>query len=609
MNAPAGGVTLAPLDDASPLNPDSKVWQCNLSAWRAVDAPSAAVLERMELPAAWRAVQALDDEPTWRLEPAGTRPEWLGGSAVPVGRAAALLEGFQTGGANATLPGIGTGAELALLLAGLPAHTAVFVFEADWRRVAAVLRVRDLADALRRRQCVLVPPTDARGWLRALLTEHAGLLPPGNILRLPDASAAQVEAVRVVVQQVNDDAARQRQQRLTTVLAAPRSAPSATARLAIVSLAPDSRAQAAARALSTAAEGAGWPILHTGVSGPLDAHLLVHAERLAAFAPTTTVGVAHGRPALPAALLGRWCVWHLGTADVPEQVEPDGTLRLAASPTVAAALRAAGAAEAELHPLYWACEPEALPEPSDTVGTEVLLLGDLPDDSAAGSDVRLPTHTRLWEQLQRVLAERWAAPRVLPAEGALRSAEQASNARVGAPALRQRFLRLIDAVLRPAAVLRQLCAALSAAGQRVAVAGRGWERLDATPVARWGTDADQVAGDAGTPPPRAIVIAGRSDPLGPDVLAAAARGWPLWMHAPQGAAVLATALGGVLVPDQHVRVFREARTLVTGLLAETPTVMKWAQRAATHVGGRHSYAQRLASAAAWIGPGPATGNS
>ena len=161
----AASILLAGGDDPQPYSLDAAVWRENLAALQRRDAPLADRLAAAALPADWRPVCALDGFPTWRTEAAGAPPAWLGGTALPRRRAAALLAGYQSGDRNPALPTLGTGAEALELLERLPPHIAVYVFLDDTAAAAAVLRTTPLAAALTTGRLILVTADDPRAHL------------------------------------------------------------------------------------------------------------------------------------------------------------------------------------------------------------------------------------------------------------------------------------------------------------------------------------------------------------------------------------------------------------------------------------------------------------
>ena len=158
MSEPGTAFDLAQLDAYRPATLDPPVFSANLAALAADQPQLADELRQVVLPETWRPALALDDFPTYRLEPPGQPPAWLGGSAVPLTRARARLAKLEFAGKNPALPACGAGAEAHYLLERLPSHLAMYIFEAEIAVLAAVLRVQDWSAAITHGRCALVPP-------------------------------------------------------------------------------------------------------------------------------------------------------------------------------------------------------------------------------------------------------------------------------------------------------------------------------------------------------------------------------------------------------------------------------------------------------------------
>jgi len=648
MTSPAAPPDLARLDACRPATLDPQVWTSNLAALSAQQPALAAELRPVVLPDTWRPAFALDGFLTFRLEAPGGPPEWLGQTAAPRTRAQALLKEFDAADRNTALPVIGAGAELLHLLARLPAHLAVFVFETDVRALAAVLRIADLAAEIGRGRCIFVPPDSSSGlgagreieFLTELLDAHPGLMPPGNIL-LPDLlSPARIERLRLACEEVGREVGQRRAKRLHELAAgaeraadfSPRGLEAAPRpRLALLSLVPDARTHAIAGCVERAARSLGWDVLLRVTADPRSVHVLAHCDALIRFQPTITLCVNHLRAALPLPPRGRTCAWLLDEAAVPAQLPDDDTLYLAASPRVADALRRAGARADTLLDWFWGCEAGPDDEPAGQPENTVLLIADLPPEQPEAYGVRQPTHKRLWSHLRGIAAKLWQTPTVLETEKVLERGERESGVELRDRVLRDDMLRLIARALVPGVALEQIAAALVGESAQVLVLGRGWERLagggaksNFAPlggVKVLGGDLFDLPDRGAGLRPLACIFAGQRDPLGPTLLYAAARGWPLVLHCPgsrglqsarsRGRGSSGGALGDVLRPAQHFEPFSglpELRRAVHALRDAPQAAAQRAARARRQVREHHSYARRLEELAAVLHYDPGRSN-
>ena len=604
MSQRTTALDLSGLDDfrAAPLDPG--VWSSNLAAL-SVDQPDLANELRGErLPPASRPALSLDDTATYRLEEPGTPAAWLGGTAAPKTRAAALLTAFTPGDRNLALPTLGAGAELTFLLERLPVHLAVFAFEADLHALAAVLHLHDFSAAVAQGRCVFVPPGRAHEFLTQLMQTHPGLLPPGTILPPDLVPRARREELRTLCERIHGETNQRRARRLTELAPAARGAAIAatkTPRLALLALSADQEPRAVAADVTRAAHCLGWPVLCASIAGPHSVHPLVHCEALAEFQPTLTIHVNHARSVLPISFAGVNCVWYHHAANVPEQVPDDGTYYLAASPRVAEALRRAGARTDRLLPWYWACSPVDDAEPQAT-SDPILLVGNLPDRDPERYGVTQHSHRQLWEQIAAVVAQVWETPLVLDPEKLLARAQCECDVELRDESLRASLARFTEQVIIPAVVLERLLRGLIKTGRALLTVGHGWERLADGTFQPLAADTSELAERAATLRPAACVLARGSDPLSPALLLAAAAGWPVLMHS-LGGAPLAPLLGDVLRPGQHFAPFRDLTELHRELESPSqPLTARRTERAREHVQLHHTYVCRLQDLAAHLSP-------
>lgn len=531
MTASADPARLTRLDQRPGFTPDERVRRDNLAAL-AKAAPSLAQrLEATVLPGTWRPVVALDGTPTFRIEAPGDEPRWLAATGVPRVRAEALLE-VSLCRENPALSGVLTGIEIVLLLERLEPHQALYVFEADLVRLSAVLLITPLADAIRAGRCLFVPPGREREELLARLESSPGLLPPGQLVCTPDTPPERVAELHAVCERVSAAVREARARRLADALRAaagprgPRRAPVDAPRLALLALAFDRAAHRAAGWLAEAAHALGWPACLCTADAPERVDPVHHACRLADFGPDLTIAVGHEPDVVSGVALGTLCRWHTGAPDVPD-APPPGRLRLAAAPTVAAALAAAGVDPLDVVPFLWAVRAaragRASPPPTVAENT-ILLLGDCPDPEPRVWGIETESHRRLWTCALRAAADAWQAGRSLEPRRLLSEAERRSGVRVSEASIREPLVRIVAHVAGAAAAAECVLAQARPARVRLQAVGRGWERFGADAVTVLTPDAHDFCDQ--TPQARLALFFG-GEASGPAVLHAAASGIPL----------------------------------------------------------------------------------
>ena len=590
-------IDLADLDDAHTIELDADVFQKNIDALRA-DAPELACrIVTLELPRHWRPVRALDQSPTWRLEPPGLPPQWLDTTAAPRTRARACLAQQRGASVSLALPSIGTGAEVAELLRLISPHATIFAFEHDLRATAAILRVVSLDDALRAGRLILHLPDDEAGSLRAVLQRYSGLRPPARVLALPNADDQRVAAVHALCESVAPQIVRDRNERLTQCrekLAATATPTETLPRIAILSLSENFGAHALAAEIEVAARTLGWPSACCVARGPRDVDPLPHALAVSELRPSMTVAVNCRPGALPLTIPRPLCQWHVRRiTDDAVRFDADVT-HLAASPSIAADLRRAGVAESAIVECFFAAVRTAEPNWS-AVGEEIVLFGDRPAADAVSCGIVQPTHKTLWTALHAAANETWGSEAILDPPTLLQRAERTSGVKLGERALRDRMARIVEHVLIPATIIERILRVLREAGRDPLVVGRGWNagaELGVQAIAATVTELEEQRWEQR---PLAAIFAGPIDPLGPALLQCAARGWPLLIHSPDTPRTR-RRFGGVLHAKQHFAPFAGARELraAIGALEQTPEEsLARCRRAVAHVRRQHTLVHRL----------------
>ncbi len=597
--------SLAEFDELQLATLDPAAWSANLAALAVQEPALAEELRAAVLPDHWRPAIAVDGFTTFRIEEPGAPAAWLGQTAAPLTRARSRLGAFDPAGKNPALPTCGAGAELDYLLTRLPAHVAVFVFEADLRVVAAVLHTHDWSAAIGAGRCIFVPPDHEYSFLTTLMATCPGLLPPGEIL-LPDlAPATRIAELRALGERLHRETSERRNMALAELggprglLASPSTtaalSPTATPRLALLALRPQPLAIRAAECLARAADRLGWPALHRATTAPHSVHPLAHCRALAEFRPDVTIYAGGPTPRLPLTVPGPNCVWLLDELDSRAELPDDSTLYLAASPTIAAGARRSGVREENLLDWYWGCEAAPAVSAPSAPAAAILVVADLPDPRPETCGIQRSTHQKLWAQLGTVVAQAWETPRILEPAKLLVHAEHRCQVEIRDPAMRESLLRLIERVLIPAVALEHIIYVVAAADFEVLSVGRGWERALEAHVRPLAASLFELPHGSGDSCPSACIWGGWHDLLHPALLHAAACGWPLLIHAPGGRSLTA-ALGSVLRPQQHLEPFADRSGLRRCLesLRTRPEVWRArAEKARLHVLQHHTYERRL----------------
>lgn len=571
-------ISLQTLDNPLTTPCDPQVWERNLSALRHSQPAVARWIADRENPGL-RPVVALDGFPTYRSE--SDPPGWFGGTAVPLERARALVDAYYPGDLNATLPCLGAGAELALLLQRLPPLKAVFVFEPDPGMIAAVLRRIDVADDLASLRCIFIRP-GAGDALRELLQHRPGLLPPGNILRAWGASDSRLAELRDLCIRTAAEIRAKRAQRVQELLQSP-APPRGGRRIALVAWTSGVEWADAIRA----AENADSPEFDARAFvslGPADVHPLACLERLAEFGPALCVRVAGSPPQLPVA--APVVEWHV--AEEPAGPVAPERVHLAASPWIEAALRGASR-DARVVPFYWAAPSVEREAAADASGPLVVVASG-PGPAIEPPD--LPTHRLIWDRMRALLDARDDLDPALSADALVARAERSADLRLPDDVRTELAGRAARALI-PTWELRTILADARAVAPVVAV-GMGWS-LDT------GSGSDRSVRDWRTfiksrVVPRGVVFPHALDPLTPPLLEAAASGWPVAVQR-RDARRAAADFGGVLTPGEHLAIFStraELRAWLRQLCDQPEPLMRTARRAAAHVRATHSWPVRLA---------------
>jgi hypothetical protein len=595
---------LASLDAAPTRDLDPAPWEANLAALRRTQPQLARTLEQVSLPTTWRNATALDGAPTFRTETSDDPPTWFAGTAAPATRARALAGGLDLRDRNLALPAIGHPALVAQLLSSLPAHVALYVFERDTTHLAAALRLVDLSAGIRAIRCILVPPSDEEAWLTEWLSQHPGLMPPGTVAFPMLASLERCVELRQLSERVSRRVLQYRNDRLAELVATPTPAASDPPRLAVLALRTDPLAHAVSAGLAAAAAAAGWPIHHEAVRGPADMHSLAQVERVAAFGPTQFVAVGHGARSFPLGTNLPRASWLLAPAHLPDASHVGDGRLLVATSELQDQLRGRGVA-AELLPCAYdpSWERDARHDLPAGLAADVVLLGEIPAETAAVHGVTQLSQVRLWDAALKIARQAWSEPALWRPGALLERAQRATDIRVQDPELRTRLgRRCVQAVL-PRAAIESVVAACRSAQRPVHWLGPRPIEIGGATIAPLGNDLTQVPAalaDRGCP---SCVLVGGGPLLLPALPTICGVGCPLYVRACQDPAT-ARIPPELLRSGKHYVTFRDTRDLLRQIQYEGSATARAAHdrvaAARQHVLARHTYQQRLEELTTWL---------
>lgn len=483
MSAASATVCVAPLDEPCPVALDPSIWSNNLAALRAVDHEYASALAEVAIPEFARAVRAIDDSISWRLEASGQAPRWLCDTPTPRARAMGLLADHRDSGQNYALGSIGTGQEASLALLATARYVAAFVFETELVFVALALRIHDFSEAIRNRRLNLISPAGPVAHIARLLRENEGLLPPTQIVLPATMSPARIAALREQLAAGTQEVLREREGRSAALIEAPTTAASEMPRLAVLSLSPNVANDAIAFEIAAEARAMGWQILLRRAETPAEAHVNAQLGAIRAFAPTMTICVNHSYslPALPGGALFALVTDERAAAALKNR--PRSQRILATSPFIAAEARKMMGADEPIELVPFGVlgedgEADDLLSPStisgDSLRERILYFADLPDERPAATGITQPTHRLVWNAILANLER--AGHTEFDAAQIVRRAERAAGMEIHDRETREQIERAVDDVLHPFVERRKVLSALTQTVASVAVIGTGWTR-------------------------------------------------------------------------------------------------------------------------------------
>lgn len=579
-------VSLAALDSVIPYSLAEDAFAANVAALRETSHEFADTIAGIVLPDHWRAATTLDGRGAWRIESAGEAPRWLGESAAPLRRASATLRTFTQTDRNVVLPVVAAGAELDLLLERLAPYQAVFVFEENAQPVAALLRLRDYATAIRNLRVIFVPPQSEESFLTALLRREEGLLPPVSLIVLPGVDDARIASVRGVCERVVNSLTQERTRALSECHATLATPKNRAIRPIVIALTPEPVLQELGRFVGEASQTVEAAPPWYGMDEPRRAGSLPALRAVSESKANVIFGLGAAISGLPMPPEFRQLRWIPALADIPENW---GTAAcLAGTPSVAAEMgRRFPQVTVHDFPLG---APDTEIAPSAERASEAYVIGDLLDPRPAFCGIEQPTHVMIWEQAGKVIESGWESRQILHVEGLLLTAERAAGVTLEDSSMRPRMLGLLERVLIPAVVMERIHRTLVDGGIAVRTVGRGWGRVGIAAL----TGTLTCAALAKLATPAAAIFIGCPDPLTPALLSAGTLQWPLHLYSPGGVS-REPLLGGVLRAGEHYAPFDSGRALLAGVGADrkdTARAVRRAERTRSHLATKETYAAR-----------------
>lgn len=161
-----------------------KTFAGNLDALRAVDSDLADRLAACDLPDDLEHTDTFDGQQSFRSASL-SRSGWFGQTSMPSLRDQIVIDRFDHAGSNVILPGCGQGTGIKLLLDRLAQHNTVYVYEPTPLNLALLLRLHDLAHAIRIHRLVLLCDETLDKPLLDVLARYPLLTAPAKMLSWP----------------------------------------------------------------------------------------------------------------------------------------------------------------------------------------------------------------------------------------------------------------------------------------------------------------------------------------------------------------------------------------------------------------------------------------
>ncbi len=591
-------------------------YERNLAALARRQPEVAAQVSAARVPAGVEWVTGRDGTPTARLPGSDGKAVWLGRSSMPTVSAEALAGRFRLEPGSATLPGVLTGAEAAILLHYLPPPCALFIAEPDPLLIKLALHLHDLADGIEAGRIVLLTGADLEAAFVSFFQAHPGYEFPEKLVPVPQRPTAELAHLQHQLEITGAAVVRYQHHAVETLAAAlrgqPRRRPLPDApRVVVVSTDARSRSAAQARRIERALAAVHWPAVVCLPDRPEHAHVWARLKAIMD-AQADLVLLVNSMPGALRELLPPdlpLATWYGAGADPVARGPQEwravdtawaGSIRqrdlLAAAGVPAECIELLDVAAEGAGDVGGGAEvrPVGVPAGAEEAAAGVVVLADLPSVGPEAAGVTLPTQRMLYQALQQVVAEAGEACFDANIGDLLHRAEKTSGFPVPEAQTRAQFERLLGERILPAACARQAVEGLARLDVVVELWGTNWDKLDLPRVA-WrgpvptGAGLQRVFDRA-----RLVVLPWASEEAVETALDAVYAGVPVVCRAPQAA--LASLYPGPAELADHLHLYRNARDLVgqvRRLLASDASRQARLDAARRLVTERHTLRQRL----------------
>lgn len=472
----------------TPVCIEPETCERNLAALREVDPDTAARLIAIRLPPGVQPCVARDGTTTYRITGPDGRAHWFGGTSAPTISAPAFLSRFEPGGGNVFLYGIGSGAELSVLLDRLEPHRGVLVFESDAVQLSLALRLRDFAGAIRTHRLVVLLSghDELETALGRFLDGHEGYGCPDRILIWPWLEPRQVREIQATLERIAARTASRRHAALAEIQATfakrrPKALP-LRPKLAVVALQPGPWIQQWAEEAADAARQLGCAAEVVAPFNPTKCTNLCIAKWLNLIDPELVLALGASRAMMagvlaPAVPIVTWLDASHGSEHMPDRLGPADSVAVT---TAAArdALMAAGVGDWRTAVVPRWLTPHGDTEAADIRSCDVAIIHDVVSTEPERAGLKLNTHKVLWAQVAREIAARpdlFDAPK---AEEYLARAEAAVGMAIDDRTARIEFVRKIRDQLGPSIVACAAARYVASVGATVHAWGVGWSESD-----------------------------------------------------------------------------------------------------------------------------------
>ncbi len=469
------------------ISQSSPVFKQNISALRQRQARLADRLTVVELSDSFQCATGRDGSPVVILSNSEEQIGWMGGSSMPSVSAPAVLANFVDQGVNVAIPSIGTGYECMRLLKRVQRHCAVFVCEESTERLAAALCVIDLSKQIADGRLILLDG-NVEKTLPEFINEHPGYDFPSQLITLPEFDTARFKSRTDAIHRACHLAANCHQKladALKESIRARERTPAGKLHVAVVSVDAVGGAIDHARRVKRAADVLGWTVSISVPDHPQSCSLVSRLHAVAS-APVDFVLIINGPPSrLSEYLPGNVPVvsWFLDDSRIPP-VAFDGIGELsylvAASGEVQKQLIAQGGRAERIRLIEKGVDHILFCNPAESKarGESVVVIADAENLSPKAVQIGLESHEKLWNEMQRLVAQAADRKKSMNIPDLLKKAERSTGIKLNDDDLRKQFLSMVAARIPKTIVTRAAVEAMGASGVSVDLYGRQWHSYE-----------------------------------------------------------------------------------------------------------------------------------